>query len=295
MPSLTTNFSLNKPVVNSATDSDIWGGYLNDNMDTIDTQLKVCRDSIKRNISTSDSLVAADRRKTLLIDATAGAVTLTLLAAATAADGFEFCVKKTDSSANAVTLDGNASETIDGATTYALSGQYHAAILVCDGSNWHVKAIKTTASAVASATTTSEGIVELATTAETVTGTDTARVVTPAGLLGALGFSTYYESAEQSITASSAITLTHSLGSIPVLMMSELVCKTTDAGYAVGDRVAMSDLRGDSTGTMGYHTGYNATQIFAIVGSQIRLLNKSSGASALITLANWRIVFRAWT
>ena len=39
---------------------------------------------------------------------------------------------------------------------------------------------------VSTATTSSEGKVELATTAETVTGTDTARVVTPAGLHGAL-------------------------------------------------------------------------------------------------------------
>ena len=39
---------------------------------------------------------------------------------------------------------------------------------------------------ITTATTTAEGKVELATTAETVTGTDTARVITPAGLHGAL-------------------------------------------------------------------------------------------------------------
>lgn len=37
MPSLTTNYSFNKPIVNSATDQDLWGGYLNDNADSLDT------------------------------------------------------------------------------------------------------------------------------------------------------------------------------------------------------------------------------------------------------------------
>lgn len=182
MPSLTTNYSLNKPLVNNATDQDLWGGYLNDNMDTIDTQLLLDRDFKKRNISTTDSVVAGDRHKILLCDATAAAFTLTLLAAATAADGFTISIVKTDATANAVTLDGNASETIGGATTFALSGQGDAATLVCDGSNWHFQGNKTTPSAVAAASTTAAGIIEIATDAETLTGTDTARAVTPANL-----------------------------------------------------------------------------------------------------------------
>lgn len=36
MPNLTTNFSLNKPLVNNATDADSWGGQLNDNSDDLD-------------------------------------------------------------------------------------------------------------------------------------------------------------------------------------------------------------------------------------------------------------------
>ena len=39
MVNTTTNFSFNKPEVNSATDEDLWGGYLNDNWDSIDTKL----------------------------------------------------------------------------------------------------------------------------------------------------------------------------------------------------------------------------------------------------------------
>lgn len=39
MPTTTTNYSLYKPLVNDATDEDQWGGYLNDNMDTLDLEL----------------------------------------------------------------------------------------------------------------------------------------------------------------------------------------------------------------------------------------------------------------
>lgn len=46
MPNLTTNYSLNKPLVNDATDEDLWGGYLNDSMDDIDTQMKATADAV---------------------------------------------------------------------------------------------------------------------------------------------------------------------------------------------------------------------------------------------------------
>lgn len=39
MPTTTTNFSLNKPLVNDAVDEDLWGGQLNTNMDLIDDRL----------------------------------------------------------------------------------------------------------------------------------------------------------------------------------------------------------------------------------------------------------------
>ncbi len=71
--------------------------------------------------------------------ASGGAVTITFYAASGNA-GKIITVKKTDSSANAVTLDGNASETLDGATTLSLPKQYDSATLVCDGTNWTILA-----------------------------------------------------------------------------------------------------------------------------------------------------------
>ena len=73
----------------------------------------------------------------ILGDASGGAFTITLPAAADHT-GREFTVKKIDGSANAVTVDGNSSETIDGAATYALSSQYSSVTVVSDGSNWYI-------------------------------------------------------------------------------------------------------------------------------------------------------------
>ena len=39
MPTTTTNFSLNKPLVNDPVDEDLWGSQLNTNMDSIDDRL----------------------------------------------------------------------------------------------------------------------------------------------------------------------------------------------------------------------------------------------------------------
>ena len=70
------------------------------------------------------------------VDATAGAVTLTLPPVESGLRRYE--IKKMDASANAVTIDGDGSETIDGATTLVLSSQYDAVRLVHDDTEWGV-------------------------------------------------------------------------------------------------------------------------------------------------------------
>lgn len=61
-------------------------------------------------------------------------IVLTLPAAATAERVYEF--KKTDATANTVTVDGNGAETIEGATTVVLSNQWQYLRLVSDGAQW---------------------------------------------------------------------------------------------------------------------------------------------------------------
>jgi hypothetical protein len=58
------------------------------------------------------------------------------LYAANSASGHQVWVK--NASTGTITLDANASETIDGTTTRTIPVQYGALQLVCDGTNWHI-------------------------------------------------------------------------------------------------------------------------------------------------------------
>lgn len=93
-------------------------GVLTVNTITVDTTL-----------TTSNTVV--------LCDATTGAITV-MLPAASGNGGRTYYIKKIDSSVNTVTVDANASETIDGDLTAVITLRYESITLVCDGSNWHL-------------------------------------------------------------------------------------------------------------------------------------------------------------
>ena len=89
------------------------------------------------------TVVADDANKVIKCDGVSvGAFTVTLTAAATLGDGFVVTIFKTSAdtttSTNAITIDPNASETINGAATNRLQAQYSHVTLLCDGSNWIV-------------------------------------------------------------------------------------------------------------------------------------------------------------
>ena len=73
----------------------------------------------------------------LLVDATAGAVTVTVPAAADYTDR-QWIVKKIDASANTVTLDATGANTIDGAGTLALASQWDSTRIASNGTAWFV-------------------------------------------------------------------------------------------------------------------------------------------------------------
>jgi hypothetical protein len=79
---------------------------------------------------------AADR--TILVDASTGAVTITLPSAGTLVAGKEYIVKKTDSSANIVTIARSSSNTIDGVTSVAIGDQYDSLTFVTDLVGWYI-------------------------------------------------------------------------------------------------------------------------------------------------------------
>jgi hypothetical protein len=88
-------------------------------------------------VTKTGAYTLTDYDDVVLGDATSAAFTLTLPAAASNT-GLEYSIKKIDSSANAVTIDGNASETIDDSTTRVLSSQYDSVTIVSDGTEWWI-------------------------------------------------------------------------------------------------------------------------------------------------------------
>lgn len=87
-------------------------------------------------VSKTATYTAADET-VILCDATAASFTINLAAASTMTDRI-YHIKKTDSSANTITVDPNGTETIDGSSTKILTTQYDCITIVCDGSNWFI-------------------------------------------------------------------------------------------------------------------------------------------------------------
>jgi hypothetical protein len=74
---------------------------------------------------------------TVLCNATSGAITVNL-PTASSTTGRIYVIKKIDSSANAVTIDGSGAETIDGATTVSLSAQWNYRSIQSNGTSWFI-------------------------------------------------------------------------------------------------------------------------------------------------------------
>jgi len=85
------------------------------------------------SISTNTTLDAT--HNVVDVDASSAAITITL-PTAVGINGREYVIRKLDSSANAVTVDGNGAETINGAATKALSTQFETVHIMSDGANW---------------------------------------------------------------------------------------------------------------------------------------------------------------
>lgn len=83
--------------------------------------------SADHTLTTSNRVVKVD---------TSGATRTLTLPAASGNAGLAYLIVKL-SAANSLIIDGNASETINGATTLTLTSQYDSRIIVCDGDEWH--------------------------------------------------------------------------------------------------------------------------------------------------------------
>lgn len=92
--------------------------------------------------TTATSYTLTNNDYVLLVSPTAGSTTVNLPAVASVQPGRVYHIKRDATATNTVTLDGNASETINGSTTRAVgaAGTAGGCIIVSDGTAWHVLA-----------------------------------------------------------------------------------------------------------------------------------------------------------
>ena len=94
-----------------------------------------------------------------------------------------------------------------------------------------------------------------------------------------------FESSEQSFTdGASTVSLAHGLGVTPKILQVVLRCKTAEQNYSVGDELAVNDriiLR-------------DATNVSCIMDGSFVLYNKTTFSAFNPTVANWKLVFRAF-
>lgn len=206
----------------------------------------------------------------------------------------------------AITLDSGAERTVifDGVLTLTHS----ASLLLPGGANITTAANDRmtvrgdTAGAIVTCYERADGTalaITAATGAEIKTGTSNTKNVTPAGVLSALGFSAYAQTADQTIT--SPLTIAHGLGRTPAFMQGFLKCTTAELGYSVGDIIPVS--LGTVAGIAGSEdqgviVRADATNIYLKFGDNgsafavIGLSGVSEGESSNITNANWKFFLR---
>jgi hypothetical protein len=86
---------------------------------------------------------ATDIHTVVRVDASAtGSILITLLAAATAGDGFTVAIGQA-AATGTVNVTGNSSETINGTATIGVRGSFTTVVLTCDGSNWNAIGVGT--------------------------------------------------------------------------------------------------------------------------------------------------------
>ena len=87
----------------------------------------------------SPDTYTATAETVIVCDATNDNVTINLPAASTVTNRIYQIKKIAPASKTATcTVDGNAAETIDGATTQVIKRRYDSIDIVSDGSNWHI-------------------------------------------------------------------------------------------------------------------------------------------------------------
>ena len=109
-------------------------------------------------------------------------------------------------------------------------------------------------------------------------------------------FTEQFESTGQTISAAGTLTLAHGLAAQPKLYFTYIKCTTAEYNYSIGDEVPVP-MNGNSNNSYGVTVVPDGTNLNIRFGSNaavFQVLNKTTGASANITLGSWEFYIRAW-
>lgn len=88
------------------------------------------------SVNSSSGTFSATANETYIVDTSAGTSTITLPAPST--DVFVRVKDNGNALTNNITINPNAAETIDGASSFVINSEYGSAVFVSDGTNWYV-------------------------------------------------------------------------------------------------------------------------------------------------------------
>lgn len=96
-----------------------------------------------------------------------------------------------------------------------------------------------------------------------------------------------FVSSNQTMTAGSLITVAHGLAGVPRLIFLQLYCNTAEFGWSIGDVMYI-----DRSIAAVYS---DATNVYVrMLSVAFSIVNKTTGAGATATNANWRMIVRAY-
>src|SRR3990167_2457586 len=136
----------NPVILDSRGEADVWidGAYkfvLKDSADvtiwTVD-DIGTIAEAGTLSKTANYTVAAADSGAVIKCDASGGSFTITLPAAANQTDGFKVTIKKIDTPSNTVTINPNASETIEDQLTWVLTSPYESVKIVTDTTEWFI-------------------------------------------------------------------------------------------------------------------------------------------------------------
>jgi hypothetical protein len=106
------------------------------------------------------------------------------------------------------------------------------------------------------------------------------------GTSSTVALSESFESSELSYPSSAQfVTATHGLGAVPKQFVVSMRCKTSDAGYDVGDEVYLQTTT---------NSFISSTEVGFRADSPLYVFNKTTNSYGAITSSNWKLVFRAF-